>query len=316
MEKFSPQPADGGVVGFRHVCEGAHSRVCDVLDCWFESGAMPYAQTHYPFERKSEFEAAFPGDFIVEYIAQTRGWFYTLVVLSAALFDDRPFKNALCHGVTLASDGRKMSKRLRNCPDPMALVDEHGADALRVALMQSVAVRGSDMRFSGDSVRDAVRRFSLPLWNCLHYFTAYAEIDSFVPSGEMRAPTRLDRYLLSETDRLREAIEDRMDAYDIAGCYDAVEQYLVMLSTWYVRLSKRRLWKSGVSDDKTTAFEVLYAALSHLTRLIAPFLPFLAESVHEALGGRRSVHLEDWPAAMDQCARLGCHAHSCPCQPR
>ena len=276
-------------------CGGEMRRVSDVLDCWFESGAMPYAQNHYPFENKSQFEATFPGDFIVEYIAQTRGWFYTLVVLSAALFNERPFKNAICHGVILAGDGRKMSKRLKNFPDPMVLVHEHGADALRVALMQSLAVRGSDMRFSGDAVRDAVRRFSIPWWNCLHYFSAYAEIDQFVPTGAMPALTRLDRYLLSETDRLRSTLEELMEAYNIAGCYDAIEQYLLMLSTWYVRLSKQRIWQSGMSPDKLTAFEVLYAALSNLARVAAPFLPFLAESVHDALGGQRSIHLEDWP---------------------
>lgn len=277
-------------------CGGVMTRVPDVLDCWFESGAMPFAQVHYPFEQKAEFEAAFPGDFIVEYIAQTRGWFYTLVVISTALFNCPPFRNALCHGVILAGDGRKMSKRLKNYPDPMQLVDAHGSDALRIALMQSVAVRGADTRFSGDAVRESVRRLCIPLWNCIHYFTAYAEIDEFEPKGRMLALTRLDRYLLSETHRLCEAIEANMGSYDIAGCYDAIENYVTMLSTWYVRLSKRRFWKAGISVDKITAFEVLYAALSTLSILIAPFLPFLSESVHRALGGKRSVHLEDWPS--------------------
>lgn len=278
-------------------CGGTMTRVSEVLDCWFESGAMPYGQTHYPFERKAEFEASFPGDFIVEYIAQTRGWFYTLVVLAAALFDERPFKNAICHGVILASDGRKMSKRLRNYPDPMELVETHGSDALRIALLQSPVVRGTDIRFSSNAVREAVRRFCIPLWNCVHYFTAYAAIDGFGPAGRMAALTSLDRYLLSETDRLRQTLEDLMEAYDLAGCYNAIEQYIVMLSTWYIRLTRRRLWTAGASADKSTAFEVLYAALSQITLLMAPFLPFLCESMHQALGGSRSVHLEDWPAA-------------------
>ena len=258
---------------------------------------MPYGQVHYPFERKQEFEAAFPGDFIVEYIAQTRGWFYTLVVLAAALFEEPPFKNALCHGVILAEDGRKMSKRLKNYPDPMELVETHGSDALRIALLDSVCVRGVDMRFSADSVRDAVRRFCIPAWNCLHYFTAYAEIDAFAPHGLPSSLSRLDRYLLSETDRLRHSLEDLMAAYDLMGCYAAIEEYLVMFSTWYVRLSKRVLWQPGMPEEKRAAFETLYAAFSTATRLMAPFLPFLSERMHEALGGERSVHLEDWPAA-------------------
>lgn len=293
------RPAIDGVT-FQCDCGGVVMRVSEVLDCWFESGAMPYAQTHYPFERKAEFESAFPGDFIVEYVAQTRGWFYTLVVLSAALFEERPFKNAVGHGVILAADGRKMSKRLKNYPDPIELVEAHGSDALRIALLQSPVVRGIDIRFSGDAVRDAVRRFCIPLWNCLHYFTAYAAIERFEPAGRMAALTSLDRYLLSETDRLRQVLEELMEAYDLAGCYDAIEQYIVMLSAWYIRLTRRRLWTSGASDDKSTAFEVLYAALFEITRLMAPFLPFLCESMSQALGGSRSVHLEDWPAPRPQ----------------
>lgn len=278
-------------------CGGVFHRVPDVLDCWFESGSMPYAQVHYPFEHKQEFEATFPGDFIVEYVAQTRGWFYTLVVLSAALFGDRPFRDVVCHGVILAEDGRKMSKRLKNYPDPLELVEKHGSDALRVALLSSAITRGTDLRFSGESVRDAVRRFNIPLWNSLHYFTAYARIDQFAPTGKFPALSRLDKYLLSETESLRARVEEQMGAYDFAGCYESIEDYIVMLSTWYIRLSKQRLWRAGMNDDKQTAYEVLYAALSSLARVIAPFMPFLAESVHGALGGERSVHLEDWPVA-------------------
>ena len=290
------RPAIDHVTWACAACSGTLRRVEGVLDCWFESGAMPYAQQHYPFEHKERLDRTFPGDFIVEYIAQTRGWFYTMVVLSAALRESPPFRNAVCHGVILAEDGRKMSKRLKNYPDPMELVETHGSDALRVALLQSAVTRGSDIRFSGASARDAVRRFSIPLWNSLHLFTAYSRIDGFEPTGELGACTRLDRYLLTETDRLRETLERLMDGYEFAPCYDAIEEYLVMLSTWYLRLSKERLWKPGESADKRTAFEVLYAALSTLAKLIAPFLPFLAEQVHGALGAERSVHLEDWPA--------------------
>jgi len=277
-------------------CGGTMSRVPQVLDCWFESGSMPYAQVHYPFEHKEMFERTFPADFIVEYVAQTRGWFYTLVVLAAAIFDDRPFKSVLCHGVILAEDGRKMSKHLKNYPDPMKLIDEHGSDALRMALLSSAVVRGADIRFSADHARESVRRVFLPLWNCLHFFTSFAEIDSFRPDSEFHPTTPLDRYLLSEVEVLRRTLEQNVEAYDLAACYEAIEEFAVTLSTWYVRLSRRRFWVSGMPDDKRMAFNVLYATLSTLARLLAPFLPFLAEGIHGALGGRESVHLSDWPA--------------------
>ena len=281
-------------------CGGTMTRVPDVLDCWFESGAMPYAQVHYPFEHKAEFEATFPGDFIVEYIAQTRGWFYTLVVLSAALFDERPFKDVVCHGVILAEDGRKMSKRLKNYPDPLALVEEHGLDALRVALLSSAVVGGNDLRFAEGSVRDAVRRLVIPLWNSLHYFTAYARIDDFEPAPGGFAfprPTQLDRYLLSETEGLRAGVEEAMAGYDFAAAYARLEAFVTTVSTWYIRLSKQRLWRAGLDEDKRHAYEALHLALATLARVSAPFLPFLAEGVWAALGQPGSVHLADWPAA-------------------
>lgn len=281
-------------------CGGASppmmKRIPDVLDCWFESGAMPHSQQHYPFENRELFEQNFPGDFIVEYVAQTRGWFYTLVVLATALFDKEPFRNVVCHGVLLAEDGRKMSKRLRNYPDPMELVNEYGSDALRVGLLSSAVVRGADARFSRMAVHDAVRTINLPLWNSLHFFTAYAAIDGFEPSGEIGSPTLLDRYLLSETEALRAGLEACMDAYDFPGAYKLILDYVTLLSTWYIRLVRRRMWGTGINEEKRTIYEVLYASLSTLARVSAPFLPFLSESVHEALGGERSVHLEDWPA--------------------
>ena len=279
-------------------CGAAMRRVPEVLDCWFESGAMPYGQVHYPFENREAFEAAFPGDFIVEYVAQTRGWFYTMVALSSALFDRPPFTDAVCHGVLLAEDGRKMSKRLRNYPDPMKLVDEHGSDALRVALLMSGAVSGADIRFSAASVRDSVRRFHLPLWNAVHLLTAYAAGDGFAPTGdvELAAASRLDRYLLSEAELLRVDVEAAMERYDFAAAYRALEAFITLLSTWHLRLTKPLLWRPGLDAAKRTAYEVLHAALGQLVRVAAPFLPFLAESVHAALGAAGSVHLEDWPA--------------------
>jgi isoleucyl-tRNA synthetase len=276
-------------------CGGTLQRVTDVLDCWFESGAMPYAQLHYPFEAQDSFADAFPADFIVEYIAQTRGWFYTLVVLSTALFDRAPFENVVCHGVILAEDGRKMSKRLKNYPDPMELVEEHGSDALRVALLSSPVVRGLDVRFSADSVRDAVRRYCLPVWNTLHFFTSYANIDDFEPEGVPARLSRLDHYMLSETDALRSSLEESMAAYDFVRAYEHILDYVGVLSGWYVRLVRQQLWRSGVPEEKRAVLEVLYAALSSFARLVAPFMPFLAEAMHGALGGAGSVHLEDWP---------------------
>ena len=283
-------------VTFTCACGATMRRVSEVLDCWFESGAMPYAQAHYPFEHAERFAGSFPGDFIVEYIAQTRGWFYTMHVLATALFDEPPFKHAVCHGVLLGVDGRKMSKRLRNYPDPMELVGEHGSDALRIALLTSGAVSGNDIRFSAASVRDAVRRFHLPLWNTLHLYTAYAAIDGFEPTGQLREPSRLERALLSEAEALRAEVETAMVAYDFAGAYAALEQFITTLSTWYVRLLKPALWRPGLDDAKRATYETIHAALAQLVRVGAPFMPFVCEAVHAALGAHDSVHLEDWPA--------------------
>lgn len=291
------RPAIDQVTWACGACQGTMTRIPDVLDCWFESGAMPHSQQHYPFENRQVFEDNFPGDFIVEYVAQTRGWFYTLVVLSSALFEREPFRNVVCHGVLLAEDGRKMSKRLRNYPDPMELVEKYGSDALRVGLLSSAVVRGADARFSRAAVHDAVRMYNLPLWNTVHFFTAYADIDGFEPTGEIQSPSRLDQYLLSETEALRAGLEERMAAYDFPGAYKLVLGHITLLSTWYIRLVRRRMYRAGIDAEKRAIFEVLYASLSTLARLIAPFLPFLAESIHEALGGEGSVHLEDWPEA-------------------
>ncbi|HSR96853.1 MAG TPA: isoleucine--tRNA ligase [Kofleriaceae bacterium] len=276
-------------------CGARMRRVPDVLDCWFESGSMPYASEHFPFDNEAAFRKSFPGDFIVEYVAQTRGWFYTMLVLSAALFDQPPFRHAVCHGVLLGEDGRKLSKRLRNYPDPMQLVAEHGSDALRAALLGSGAASGSDVKFSAAAVRDAVRRLHLPLWNTLHLYTAYATADGFEPTGEL-VPGPLERALLSEAEQLRADLEQALERYDFVRAYDVVEDFITTLSTWYLRLLKPALWRSGLDDAKRAAYEALHGALVQLAHTCAPLLPFLAELVHEALGGERSVHLADWPA--------------------
>jgi isoleucyl-tRNA synthetase len=278
-------------VELRCKCGGTQRRVPDVLDCWFESGSMPFAQAHYPFSGRSDF----PGDFIVEYVSQTRGWFYTLHVLSTALFGEPPFRDAVCHGVILGEDGRKMSKRLGNYPDPMLLVAEHGSDALRVALLSSGVVSGGDAKFSASSVRDAVRRVHLPLWNALHLVTAYAASDGWSPEPP-RAPGRLERALLAEVELLRDDVERAMVAYDFERAYGVVEAFVTTLSTWYLRLAKPALWRAGLDDAKREAYAALYTALADFAVIAAPFLPFLAEAVHEALGGSESVHLADWPS--------------------
>jgi isoleucyl-tRNA synthetase len=278
-------------------CQGTMVRVPEVLDCWFESGAMPFAQLHYPRENESEFAAAFPADFIVEYVAQTRGWFYTLHVLATALFQQQAFKHAVCHGVLLGADGRKMSKRLRNYPDPLDVVAQHGSDALRVALLSSPVVRGVDIRFQEEAVRDATRRFILPLWNTFHYFTTYAALDAFEPSGQVDSASPLDRYLLHETEQLRRSVESAMAEYDFGASYDAIEAFIETLSGWYLRLSRSKAWGSGHSPAKAACYEVLHLSLDAVARLLAPFMPFVAEALYQALGSEQSVHLADWPDA-------------------
>jgi isoleucyl-tRNA synthetase len=278
-------------------CRSAMVRVPEVVDCWFESGSMPFAQLHYPFERQSELDEAFPADFIVEYVAQTRGWFYTLHVLATALFDTHAFDNAVCHGVLLGTDGRKMSKRLRNYPDPMDVIAAHGSDALRIALLSSPIVRGTDTRFDEDAVRDAARRFVIPLWNTFHYFTSYAALDAFEPCGRLERPSALDRYLLHETEQLRLTVEAAMERYDFGAAYDAIEAFIDMLSGWYLRLSRSKAWGSETSAEKVSCYEVLHLSLDTTARIVAPFMPFVAESLYRALGHPDSVHLADWPDA-------------------
>ncbi|HET9992269.1 MAG TPA: class I tRNA ligase family protein, partial [Kofleriaceae bacterium] len=279
-------------------CGGEQRRVTDVLDCWFESGAMPFASLHAPFENVETFRASFPGDFVAEYVAQTRGWFYTMLVLSTALFDEPPFRTAVCHGVLLGEDGRKMSKRLRNYPDPMELVASHGSDALRVALLTSGVVSGADVRFSAAAVRDVVRRLHLPWWNTLHLVTAYATGDGYVPGDapDFATASTLDRALWSEAEQLRVDVERAMGELDFARAYEVLEEFVTTLSTWYLRLAKPALWRDGLDARKRATYDVLHAALVQLAVVAAPFVPFLAESTYEALGGRGSVHLQDWPA--------------------
>ncbi len=282
-------------------------RVPEVFDCWFESGAMPFAQVHYPFEHADWFDDHSPADFIVEYIAQTRGWFYTLHVLSVALFDRPAFSNVICHGVVLDHEGRKLSKKLRNYPDPEEVMGTLGSDALRWYLMASPILRGGDLRIATDAsdISEVVRLVINPIWNAYSFFTLYANADG--EAGRFRTDSTdvLDRYVLAKTRELVESTQARMDAFDIAGTCAEVLAFLDALNNWYIRRSRERFWGTGVSDtDRADARDTLFSVLTTLVKVTAPLLPFISEELHlglttgaGALDDAASVHLEDWPDA-------------------
>ncbi|GAA1727456.1 isoleucine--tRNA ligase [Isoptericola hypogeus] len=273
-------------------------RVEDVMDVWVDSGSMPYAQVHYPFENTEWFENHYPGDFIVEYIGQTRGWFYTLHVLATALFDRPAFRSAVSHGIVLGSDGRKMSKSLRNYPDVREVFDRDGSDAMRWFLMASPILRGGNLVVTEEGIRDAVRQVLLPLWSTYYFFTLYANSADDgrgytakpVTAERVAGLPALDRYLLARTHDLVATVTAQLDAYDIAGACESVREHLDVLTNWYVRTQRDRFW-----GEDADAFDTLYTALEALTRVMAPLAPLLAEEVWRGLTGGRSVHLADWP---------------------
>ena len=269
-------------------------RVPEVLDCWFESGSMPFAQVHYPFENKDWFEHHYPGDFIVEYIAQTRGWFYTMHVLATALFDRPAFRNCLSHGILQGADGRKMSKSLRNYPDVYEVFDTYGSDAMRWMLMSSPVLRGGDMPVTETAIRDAVRQVLLPLWNVWYFFSLYANASGYEARLRTDSTHLLDRYVLAKTGELVSDVQRQMDEYDISGACASVRSYLDALTNWYVRRSRDRFW-AGDAD----AFDTLATVLETLSRVMAPFAPLTSEEIWRGLTGERSVHLTDWPSASD-----------------
>jgi isoleucyl-tRNA synthetase len=271
-------------------------RVPQVLDCWFESGSMPFAQVHYPFENRDWFEHHYPGDFIVEYIGQTRGWFYTLHVLATALFDRPAFETCVSHGILLGGDGRKMSKSLNNYPDVSEVLDRDGSDAMRWFLMSSPVLRGGNLIVTEQAIRDGVRQVLLPYWNVYYFLALYANAANAGDGYEARVRTGsaevLDRYVLAKTHDLVASLTAQLDAYDIAGACQNVREFLDVLSNWYVRRSRERFW----SED-ADAFDTLHTVLEALSRLVAPLLPMAAEEVWRGLTGGRSVHLIDWPEA-------------------
>ncbi len=280
-----------------------YRRIPEVLDCWFESGSMPYGQQHYPFENKEVFEANYPADFICEGLDQTRGWFYTLMVISTALFEKPAFHNVIVNGLILAEDGKKMSKRLKNYPDPTEMLDKYGADAIRLYMLNSVAVRGDDLRFSEKGLVETTRSILLPLWNALAFVTTYGAIDGWKPTPENLniTPTNpLDRWILSKLNTLIAEVTENMDDYELNKSVAPFVGFIDLLTNWYIRRSRRRFWKAGQGEDKKQAYATLYQVLMQLSYVIAPFVPFIAEGVYQRLRGDdqpESVHLADFPLA-------------------
>ncbi len=274
--------------------ESMMRRVPDVLDVWFDSGSMPYAQVHYPFENAEWFEHHYPGDFIVEYIGQTRGWFYTLHVLATALFDRPAFDTCLSHGIVLGSDGNKMSKSLRNYPDVREVFDRDGADAMRWFLMSSPILRGGNLVVTEQGIRDSVRHVMIPLWNSWYFFQLYANAANGGQGHQARRSTDsadpLDRYLLAKCRQYVEAMTEQLDNYAVADACDSTRSFLDVLTNWYIRRSRERFW-----GDQAEAFDTLYTVLEVVCRVTAPLLPLTTEEVWRGLTGGRSVHLTDWP---------------------
>ncbi len=263
-------------------------RIEDVLDVWFDSGSMPYAQVHYPFENRDWFDSHFPGDFIVEYIGQTRGWFYTLHILATALFDKPAFKTCVSHGIVLGNDGQKMSKSLRNYPDVTEVFDRDGSDAMRWFLMASPILRGGNLIVTEQGIRDGVRQVLLPLWNAYTFLALYAP-----KKGTWRTDSThvLDRYILAKLAVLRDDLTAALDVCDISGACDQLRQFIEALTNWYVRRSRSRFW-----DEDPDAIDTLHTVLEVTCRLAAPLLPLTTERIWRDLTGERSVHLTDWPA--------------------
>ncbi len=287
--------------------EGTYKRIPEVLDCWFESGAMPYAQLHYPFENQDIFKEGFPAEFIAEGLDQTRGWFYTLTVLSAALFDKPAFKNVIVNGMVLAKDGKKMSKRLRNYTPPDELIETFGADALRVFLINSGLVRAEELRFTDEGVKDMVRRALLPWYNSYKFFSTYAIADGWKLSDKMvLSENILDRWILSKLQTLIKNVNHEMQNYRLYNVVPELFNFIEDLTNWYIRLNRRRFWEEGMSADKTAAYSTLYSTLESVSLLMAPFTPFLADHIYQELkvfGGKKmeeSVHLCSYPEANEQ----------------
>jgi isoleucyl-tRNA synthetase len=280
--------------------DGKHyKRIDKVLDCWFESGSMPFAQFHYPFENKEKFESSYPGDFIVEYIGQVRAWFYYVHAVGVGLFGTNSYKNVITTGTLSGNDGRKMSKSYGNYTDPNELMDMYSADALRFTLLNSPVLSGEDFSLQDKDVQDAQRKLAM-IWNMYDFFTLYASVDGWEWGGTHDDPSTslsnpLDVWVVSRLHELQGHIEHNMAAYDLPNALEPVLKFLDDASNWYVRRSRRRFWKSGDDADKNDAYTTLHYVLTRLSMLLAPFVPFLAEELYKKMTGGESVHLLDWP---------------------
>jgi isoleucyl-tRNA synthetase len=276
-----------------------YKRIDKVMDSWFESGSMPFAQFHYPFENTEKFEANFPGDFIAEYVGQVRAWFYYLHALSVGLFDKASFKNVIVTGTVAGNDGRKMSKSFGNYTDPNELMDQYSADALRFLLLSSPVLNGEDFALVDKDVADVSRKLAM-IWNMYDFFTLYADVDGWEWDGKLEDPTPdvtnpLDEWIISRVHQLTDHIDKHMQAYDIPNAMNAILPFVDDASNWYVRRSRKRFWKSDNDQDKNAAYRTLHYVLVRLSVVMAPFTPFLAEELYQKLTGGESVHLVDWP---------------------
>ncbi|MCH8518162.1 isoleucine--tRNA ligase [Candidatus Gracilibacteria bacterium] len=295
-----------------------YTRLPEVLDVWMDSGSMPYAQEHYPFENSEKMEASYPADFIVEYIGQVRAWFYVMHVCGVALFDQRSFTNVITTGIVNGSDGRKMSKSYGNYPDPKGTIQKYGADALRFYMANSPLLTGGNMDFKEEGILEVIKKVILPLWNTYSFFTTYANIDGFEkphlnssPTGEDEAVARplssqervrvrlnpLDTWILSETHKLVDDVVKGMEKYEVTEATRPIVKFMDNLTNWYIRRSRKRFWKSENDGDKMQAYETLYEVLVTLCKVMAPFTPFVTEHIYKNLTGEESLHLADFPVA-------------------
>lgn len=279
-----------------------YKRISEVFDCWFDAGSMPYAQNHYPFENKEFTEKTFPADFIAEGVDQTRGWFYTLTVLAVALFDKPAFKNVIANGILLAEDGNKMSKRLKNYPEPDLVVNKYGADAVRLYMLNSPAVKADDLRFAERGVELVLRQILLPLWNAYSFFMTYSRIYHWRPPSELfdkKPEAVIDQWLISQLNKLVHEVEEGMDGYDLSSAVGPFVGFIDQLTNWYIRRSRRRFWADQDTSDRREAFKTLHYTLMQLCKIAAPFIPFISEAIYlniKTLDMPESVHLCDYPS--------------------
>ncbi|MCR9203404.1 MAG: isoleucine--tRNA ligase [Halobacteriovoraceae bacterium] len=291
--------------------KGSYKRITEVLDCWFESGSMPFAQLHYPFENKEMFEQGFPAEFIAEGLDQTRGWFYTLTILATALYDKPAFKNVIVNGIVMAEDGKKMSKRLKNYTAPDELMETFGADAMRLYLINSGLVRAEEMRFADTGVKDMVRRALLPWYNSFKFFTTYAKIDGWnEKENSQKSDNITDNWVISNLQTLKKNIATEMEAYRLYNVVPALFTFIEDLTNWYIRLNRARFWGDGLNDDKCAAYTTLHTCIKEVSVAMAPFAPFLSEHIYQELleftdknSVPTSAHLCEYPTSQEDLIR-------------